>query len=146
MDYAMIEEVHAKREAGFNCAEGVFWGVTRSLGLATPVSCVTGFGGGIAGSGSVCGALLGAIAALGVYVGRTEPGDSQGKTKSIELSKAVQLGFTEAMESPICQEILGHLPGTKPTQPYQGINPKCQQAVRVAMELTLRAIERDQQS
>jgi hypothetical protein len=42
----IMEEVHARRLSGFNCAEGVFWGVTRSIGLDVPVSCMTGFGGG----------------------------------------------------------------------------------------------------
>ena len=45
------------------------------------------------GSGAVCGALSGAIAALGVYVGRTEPDDIEGKNKCIALSVSSQIGI-----------------------------------------------------
>ncbi len=63
---AVLKEMHAKREAGFNCAEGVFWAVCRLVGLDTPRGLHDRFrGGGVAGSGSVCGALCGAIAAAG---------------------------------------------------------------------------------
>ncbi len=150
MDYAefarVMEEVHARRVAGFNCAEGVFWGVSRSIGLDVPVSCVTGFGGGVAGSGSVCGALCGAIAAAGVYSGRTEPEDNQAKARCDALSRAIARGFIDEMGSQLCKEILGYMPGSRPKQQSQagGINPKCKQAVTVATELALKEIKQDQ--
>lgn len=93
----LLKAVGVMREAGFNCAEGVLWGVGQALGLDVAVSCVTGFGGGMGGTGSVCGALTGAIAALGVYVGRTEPDDIEGKNKCIALSKDVINGFQDVM-------------------------------------------------
>lgn len=135
------EAVHAKREAGFNCAEGVFWGIAQSLELDVPISCVTGFGGGIGGTGSVCGALTGAIAALGIYVGRQEADDTEAKNKCIELSKNVVEGFEKAMGTQICHEILGHMPGSVPRLPGEGINPACIKAVKVAIELALKEIE-----
>ncbi|HHY10438.1 MAG TPA: C_GCAxxG_C_C family protein [Firmicutes bacterium] len=137
------KQVHAKREAGFNCAEGVFWGAAKYLGLEVPVSCVTGFGGGVAGSGSVCGALCGAIAAAGIYVGRATVEDKAGKAKCSELSRAIAEGFEAEMGTRLCREILGYLPGTQKAK-TRGINPKCQKAVMVAVELAVKEIMGDQ--
>lgn len=136
----LLKAIHAKREAGFNCAEGVFWGVTRSLDLEVPVSCVTGFGGGIGGTGSVCGALLGAIAAVGVYFGRTEPGDLKAKQECNALCAELTRDFADAIGTEICEEILGHLPGKDPASKVVGINPKCQKAVTIAFTLALEKI------
>ncbi len=140
---AVLKEMHAKREAGFNCAEGVFWAVCRLVGLDTPVACMTGFGGGVAGSGSVCGALCGAIAAAGVYVGRTEAEDLKAKAKCTALSKDIARNFSARMETQLCREILGYLPGHRPPEApsYEGINPKCAEAVTVAVEEAIRVIE-----
>lgn len=139
----VLKEVHAKREAGFNCAEGVFWGITRSLKLDVPVSCVTGFGGGIGGTGSVCGALTGAIAAIGVHFGRTEPEDLEAKLRCNNLCADLFREFKKAMETEMCAEILGHLPGQGPVS-SGGINPKCQKAVTVAYTLALEALAKEQ--
>ncbi len=135
----IVEQVHRKREAGFNCAEGVFWGITRKYGLDWPISCVTGFGGGMGGTGSVCGALTGAIGAIGMYFGRTEPDDNDQKIQCNSLCAKIFKDFQEAMESELCREILGYLPGKGPA--ITGINPKCQQAVVVALQLALDALE-----
>ncbi|HHX10090.1 MAG TPA: C_GCAxxG_C_C family protein [Firmicutes bacterium] len=150
MDYEdlvrIMEQVHAKRLSGFNCAEGVFWGVTRSIDLEVPVSCVTGFGGGIGRSGSVCGALCGAIAAAGVYSGRTAPEDKQAKARCDAISRAIVRGFVDEMGTEMCREILGYMPDIGPQHhgPRREINPKCKQAVTVALELALREIKADQ--
>lgn len=151
MDYEKLSEimkqVHARRLAGFNCAEGVFWGVSQILNLNTPVSCVTGFGGGVAGSGSVCGALCGAIAAAGVYSGRIDPEDKEAKLKCDSLCRKISREFVNEMGgTQLCREILGHMPGSKLKQPAEPgtINPKCEQAVRVAIEITVKAIKKDQ--
>lgn len=151
MDYEELSEimkqVHSRRLAGFNCAEGVFWGVSQIVNLETPVSCVTGFGGGVAGSGSVCGALCGAIAAAGVYSGRTDPQDKESQLKCDSLSRAISREFINEMGgTQLCREILGFIPGTKPKpQAKPGtINPKCEQAVRAAIEVTVKAIKKEQ--
>jgi C_GCAxxG_C_C family probable redox protein len=142
----IMEEVHNKRLSGFNCAEGVLLGVTRSIGLDVPVSCITGFGGGIGGSGSVCGALCGAIAAAGIYAGRTEPEDNEAKARCDAISRAIVRGFVNEMGSQLCKEILGYIPWNRPRSPGQPrqINPKCKQAVTVALELAIREIKEAQ--
>lgn len=145
----IMKEAHDRRLEGFNCAEGVFWGVSRGLALELPVSCVTGFGGGVVGSGSVCGALCGAIAAAGVYAGRVEPTDVQSKIRCDEICRAISSGFIDEMGTQLCREILGYMPGSQPkqsdgNQKKRIINPKCEKAVTLAIELALRQIKLDQ--
>jgi C_GCAxxG_C_C family probable redox protein len=60
---------------GLNCAEGVFSAVLAHVptGLPLETMCVmTGFGGGGGLFGDTCGALVGAMAALGAVYGRRE--------------------------------------------------------------------------
>ena len=77
------EEViaHVKKRAknnfktGLNCAESVFEAVMSHIdaGLPRETMCImTGFGGGGGLFGDTCGALVGAMAALGAVYGRRE--------------------------------------------------------------------------
>lgn len=139
----LIDAVNAKREEGYNCAEGVLWGVSQALKLDIPVSSVTGFGGGVAGTGSVCGALSGAIVAVSTYVDRTEPDDVEGKDKAMALSRKINDDFVEQMGTQLCYEILGAMPGSQPPKPGEGINPKCVKAVEEAVKIALEVVWED---
>jgi C_GCAxxG_C_C family probable redox protein len=144
----IMEQVHARHSEGFNCAESVFFGVCQILGIEVPVSCVTGFGGGVARTGSVCGALLGAIAAVGVYVGRTDPADEKAKVKCYSLGQEVVQGFMDEMDTTICKEIIGFTLGAEGgTRQYAQARlkeTKCKQAITVAIEAAVKAIKKDE--
>ena len=65
----------ANFRAGLNCAESVFLAVISVVdtGLPSETMCLmTGFGGGGGHFGDTCGALAGAMAALGAVYGRRE--------------------------------------------------------------------------
>src|SRR4030042_3170762 len=75
----VIAKVKARAKANFrtglNCAESVFEAVLSQIdpGLPPETLCVmTGFGGGGGHFGDTCGALVGAMAALGAVYGRRE--------------------------------------------------------------------------
>ena len=75
----IIAKVKARAKANFktgmNCAESVFEAVLSQIDTSLPpeVMCVmTGFGGGGGHFGDTCGALVGAMAALGAVYGRRE--------------------------------------------------------------------------
>ncbi len=57
---------------GYNCCESVLMGYTEANKISSNIvpRIATGFGGGIARKGSVCGALTGAIMAIGLMYGR----------------------------------------------------------------------------
>ena len=75
------ERAKANFRAGLNCAESVFAAFISVIdtGLPHETMCtMTGFGGGGGQFGDTCGALAGALAALGAVYGRREiPPDSK---------------------------------------------------------------------
>jgi C_GCAxxG_C_C family probable redox protein len=64
--------------SGFNCAESVLLANMERLGVEGDwlPKVASGFGGGIARTGQVCGALTGAVLALGWAMGRSASDDS----------------------------------------------------------------------
>lgn len=69
-------QAKANFRAGLNCAESVFAAVISVVdtGLPRETMCLmTGFGGGGGHFGDTCGALAGALAALGAVYGRRQP-------------------------------------------------------------------------
>ena len=65
----------------FNCAEASLLGLAEVMGIQE--SCIpriaTGFGAGFGFCGDVCGALSGAVMALGFKFGREAPADNEAK-------------------------------------------------------------------
>jgi C_GCAxxG_C_C family probable redox protein len=62
--------------SGFHCSQAVFAAVMEGLeiGLSKEIiAALSPFGGGIGCSGGVCGALPGAVAAIGFIMGKGEP-------------------------------------------------------------------------
>jgi len=75
----MNPEDEAKRlfDSGLNCAESVLLAVShdkfpQSIGVVIP-RIATGFGGGIARNGDICGALAGGVMAISLALGRNSP-------------------------------------------------------------------------
>lgn len=60
---------------GYNCAESVLLAVAQELGLQTQAvpAAASGFGGGIARHQLLCGAVSGAVLAIGMKLGRKTP-------------------------------------------------------------------------
>ena len=71
------EDAVRRFDSGFNCAESVLLTVSelelhqRMAGIIPRIA--TGFGGGIARNGDVCGALSGGVMAIGLVLGRDSP-------------------------------------------------------------------------
>jgi len=72
---------------GLNCAECVFEAVLSQIDVQLPpetMCVVTGFGGGVGRFGDTCGALAGAVAALGAVYGRRQvPTDPKAATQEL---------------------------------------------------------------
>lgn len=92
-------------KSGLNCAESVFltmceyWELDASFApaIATP------FGGGFAGTQKSCGAMTGALMAIGLRLGRgDEKGDRQ---PSYQAAKAFLAWFEREMQTTSCREI-----------------------------------------
>lgn len=84
---------------GFNCAESALLGLTEALGIES--ECVpriaTPFGGGMGRYGEVCGAITGALMAMGLKLGRQGGDDTAARDrvypKVVRLMRACEIEF-----------------------------------------------------
>ena len=79
----------------------------QELGIESPVvpRVATPFGGGIGGVGSVCGAAVGAVIAIGLKRGREEP--EQPRVQAYAPAQQLYRRFQQEMGSAICRELTG---------------------------------------
>ena len=127
--------------SGYNCAQSVLLAFCRDVGLdddqALKIAC--GFGAGIARKQDVCGAVSGAIAAIGLKHGR---GRGQDKTATEATYTKVQDlidRFEAKRGSWQCRALLqGHdlntPEGRQAIQEKKLIASTCQECVRTAVE------------
>lgn len=71
----------------------------------TVPAIATAFGGGIGGTGSVCGALSGAVMAVGLRLGRREP--TERDAKAYALTQLMRRRFEAAMGHVDCRALTG---------------------------------------
>jgi C_GCAxxG_C_C family probable redox protein len=114
-----------------------YYGIRRSklvLRIATP------FGGGIGRCGSLCGALTGAILAIGLKHG-TNSLLLEEKEKSYELAREFYGQFVKACGSPFCRELIGYdLADPEQHEMVRRLNlrdEKCSHFVRKAVEILI---------
>ena len=127
---------------GFCCSESVLLASTERLGLQSELvpRIATGFCGGMAHAGSVCGAVSGAVMALGCVQGR----DVGGAPREAIFASVQQLAatFRERWGSIDCPVLLGCDLGTEEGQrrfreqdlKTQRCDRFVEEAVRVALE------------
>lgn len=94
-------------DAGQNCAESVLRVFADDLGRPDLVRLATGFGGGLGRLGDQCGALSGAVMAVGLLLGRDEPGDDEAKERCYAAVREVVRRFEAACGQRDCRELTG---------------------------------------
>ncbi len=93
----------------------------------------TGFGAGIGRKGSLCGAFTGAVMAIGMETGRTNPKDKEAVAKTYEKCREFWDRFEREFGSNICYDITGaHLDDEKERQRWlaSGGMEKCAEIVK----------------
>ena len=102
----MAEKAAGMHATGCNCAQSVFLMFAEEGGLdkETARKLLQGFGGGLA-VGEVCGALSGAVAALGLLSDPVPPGDFGAKMAFSEKTKALAEAFREGAGSLRCADM-----------------------------------------
>lgn len=93
--------------SGFNCAETVFMAGSEMIGREPVPSVVTGFGGGLSAQDSLCGAMTGGIAAIGLYFGRTDGKDQATKKRVYDAGGEFVRAFREKLGSINCTDLCG---------------------------------------
>lgn len=95
---------------GFNCAQSVFAAFTVDLGLERDAALriASAFGGGIGRTGQTCGAVTGALMALGLRYGTTRADDKAAKEHMTALAREFLTRFRTRQGTTLCWELLGH--------------------------------------
>lgn len=93
----------------FHCSQAVLQAVQDAIGEKDPAATrlMSGFGGGIGGMGSVCGAITGGVAALSARYGRGTDQERE-DPNLFPLCAELYRRFREEIEtSQLCREITG---------------------------------------
>ena len=104
-----IKELAIKyHDSGFNCAQAVLCACAEYTGLdeKTALAVSAGFGGGLR-SGEVCGAISGAVMALGLAKPFTDSSDIAAKDKIAALAKECVAEGKEKFGCVRCSELKG---------------------------------------
>ena len=89
----------------FNCSQSVFSAFAARFGLdrETALKLASPFGGGVARRGEVCGAVTGALLALGLARGAELPA---GKEEIYRLSQVFMRLFEEKHKTVLCRDLI----------------------------------------
>lgn len=93
--------------AGRNCAQAVLSAFAAQGGIAeeTALRMVAPFGGGIARRGETCGAVSGALMAIGLLRGGA---DAASKDEAYRLAREFLRAFEEQHGSLLCRDLIGY--------------------------------------
>ena len=94
---------------GFNCAQSVLEACGERYGLEpeTALRVAEAFGGGMGRMGLTCGAVTGAMMAIGLKHAKLTPDDNASRRKSIELARRLREAFEARHGTIACRELLG---------------------------------------
>lgn len=92
---------------GFNCSQAVFSAYATQLGIddETALKLASPFGGGVARQGEVCGAVTGALMALGLGRGNAT---LENKEENYRLADEFIKRFQEQHGTILCRELIGY--------------------------------------
>ena len=95
---------------GYNCAQAVIAACSELTGLdeKTALAISAGFGGGLR-SGEVCGAISGAVMALGMAYPFVDGSDAEAKQKIAELAKQCVAAAAVKYGKVRCSELKGNI-------------------------------------
>ena len=139
------KSVHATEtfRNGFNCSQSVLSVFADDFGL-TKDSCLrlaSPFGSGIARMQKTCGAITGALMAIGLKYGKGENGVEADKAYAYKLSQQLITEFKEKHQSICCLELLDGLDintpeGMAEIQKRELFHCFCSKYVQDAVEIT----------
>lgn len=133
--------------SGYNCAQSVLSVFADDLGLSRDAGLrLAGpFGGGMAGRQETCGAVTGALMAIGLKFGKGEAGSDADKERAYDLSHEFMTGFARRHHSLRCRDLLDNLDmhspeGKAEIEQRRLFENRCPQLIRDAVEITGRIL------
>ncbi|MFX1559856.1 MAG: C-GCAxxG-C-C family protein [Promethearchaeota archaeon] len=132
--------------ADYNCSQSVLKSVLEGRGMDFDeiFNLAAGFGGGVGLQGNICGAVSGAVAALGVINGKKFKEAKKHKAATYELVEKFMKMFEEKNGSIICDNLTGITMSDKTQHDramedgtFQKVCPGyVKDAVRIVLDLT----------
>jgi C_GCAxxG_C_C family probable redox protein len=128
-------------QQGTNCAQAVACSFAEDLGADRQLALrmATGFGGGMGHTSNTCGALTGAVMALGLAFGMKNAGDQAAKDRTYALVAEAVRRFRERAGAIACTDLLGFdlsIPEQLQAVRDRGLTKeKCPGYVKVAAEI-----------
>ena len=109
MGTAMTEQSVAAFAQGFNCAQSVLVPYAESCGVPREAALrlAAPFGGGMGCTGETCGAVTGALMALGMKTAGIDPQDAAAKQKNYERARQFIGEFKARNCGVLCRELIG---------------------------------------
>lgn len=134
------EQAVALFEAGANCAQSVLSVFAPTYGIEPGLAMriAAAFGGGMARTGEVCGAISGGLMVIGLHCGPDRPAEEE-RDRCYELTRTFLQRFREKEGALLCRELLGceilTPEGRKRAHEIGLIQERCPGFVRRAVEL-----------
>ena len=140
---------------GFNCSQAVFSTLAEPLGLdrSTALKIASPFGGGIGRTGETCGAVTGALMALGLQLGFNElDTDAEDRRSAKErvyaLAREFMHRFQERHGALACKALIGidlSTPaGLQKAREQAVFKTKCTQFITGAIEIAYEMLTKNQ--
>jgi len=135
-----VKEAGKVFDMGYSCSQAVLSAYAEDFGLDrdTALKIAGGFGGGMGATGCTCGALTGAIMAIGLKYRGAESGNSEAKMKTYAaVQKAMRL-FEERNGSTLCRDLIDcdiSTPEGHAAAREKGAFNVCSDLVRSAVEI-----------
>lgn len=121
---------------GHNCAQAVLMAVAEQHDLQVSPAVASAFGGGMARTGQTCGAVTGALMALGLGYGE-RPGEGDPRESVSDVGRQLMDDFAERFGSTDCEELIKGRFAIATTPPTYCVDTKkelCRELVRCAAE------------
>lgn len=134
------EQALALFTAGANCAQAVLSVFAPAYGIEPGLAMriAAAFGGGMARTGEVCGAVGGSLMVIGLHCGPDRPAEEE-RERCYELTRTFLRRFQEKEGALLCRELLGceilTPEGRKRAHEIGLIRERCPGFVRCAVEL-----------
>jgi C_GCAxxG_C_C family probable redox protein len=132
------DEAFSLFSSGFNCAQAVLGPFVEieEEGGRLALKLASSFGGGMR-CGEVCGAVTGALMAIGLKEGQHLAGDQATKEKCAELTLYFMEEYAKRKGTLLCREILGYdVRDLEARERFAGTKrQKCEKAIQMAIVL-----------
>lgn len=132
---------------GYNCAQSVFSVLAPDLGLDqdTALKLSSPFGAGIAYLQETCGAVTGALMAIGLKYGKGENGSAEDKERAYDFSRHFMTEFKHLHGSICCRTLMENLDMSTPEalaeiQKRNLFQLKCAHHVQTAITLAQKIV------